>query len=120
MNIRLTASVSLLILAAVVGATCFVRGAPFLRNRPPMPIYIAPYYDSEGTKVSVGDYSKKLASADAKTILEICSELKKDKEKLRPEVMYVAAIRLYDLGQKDEAVYWLHTAQYRARLFASI
>jgi len=34
--------------------------------------------------------------------------------------MYVAAIRLYDLGHKDEAVYWFYTAQYRARVFTSI
>ena len=34
--------------------------------------------------------------------------------------MYVTAIRLYDLGRKDEAVYWFYTAQYRARVFSSI
>src|SRR5436190_3567590 len=38
----------------------------------------------------------------------------------RSKVMYVAAIRLYDLGHKDEAVYWFYTAQYRARVFTSI
>jgi KaiC/GvpD/RAD55 family RecA-like ATPase len=89
-------------------------------GRPAMPIYITPFYDSKGLKVSVGDTSKKLASADAKTILEVSSELKKERDKLRAEVMYVAAIRLYDLGHKDEAVYWFYTAQYRARVFTSI
>jgi hypothetical protein len=89
-------------------------------GRPAMPIYITPFYDSNGLKIDVGENSKKLAKADSKTIIEISTELKKEKDKLRAEVMYVAAIRLYDLGHKDEAVYWFYTAQYRARVFTSI
>ena len=81
-------------------------------DRSAMPIYVTPFYDSKGLKVSVGDNSKKLASADARSILEVSKELNKDKDKLRAEVMYIAAVRLYDLGHKDEAVYWFYTAQY--------
>ncbi len=33
------------------------------------------------------------------------------------EAMFVAAIRLYDLGHIDEAVFWFVAARYRARLF---
>jgi hypothetical protein len=91
-----------------------------LRAEVPIPIYITPYYNSEGPQISVGKYSRKLATADAKTILDVAKEFKKEKDQLRIEVMYVAAIRLYDLGQKDQAVYWFYTAQYRARLFMSI
>ena len=80
-----------------------------------MLINVTPYYDSNGPKVSVGEHSKKLANADAKSISQLSADLKKEKDKLRAEVMYVTAIRLYDLGQKDEAVYWFYTAQYRAR-----
>jgi hypothetical protein len=89
-------------------------------GRPGMPIYVTPFYDSKGLKVSVGENSKKLASADAKTILDVSTELKKEMNQLRAEVMYVVAIRLYDLGRKDEAVYWFYTAQYRARVFTAI
>lgn len=89
-------------------------------GRSAMPVYITPYYDSKGPKVAVGPYSQKLAGADAKSILDVSRELLKEKETLRCEVMYVAAIRLYDLGHKDEAAYWYYTAQYRARLFTSI
>src|SRR5438132_3959341 len=85
-----------------------------------MLINVTPYYDSNGPKVSVGEHSKKLANADAKSISQLSADLKKEKDKLRAEVMYVTAIRLYDLGQKDEAVYWFYTAQYRARVFTSI
>jgi hypothetical protein len=89
-------------------------------GQPPMPIYVTPFYDSNGLKVAVGEQSKRLASADSKTILQVSEELKKEKDKLRADVMYVAAIRLYDLGHKDEAVYWFYSAQYRARVFSSI
>jgi hypothetical protein len=34
--------------------------------------------------------------------------------------MYVAAIRLYDLGFRKESIYWLYSAQYRGRLFAGL
>jgi hypothetical protein len=70
-------------------------------DRSAMPIYVTPFYDSKGLKVSVGDNSKKLASADARSILEVSKELNKDKDKLRAETMYIAAVRLYDLGHKS-------------------
>src|ERR1044072_8010171 len=34
--------------------------------------------------------------------------------------MYVAAIRLYDLGFRNESTYWFYSAQYRGRLLASL
>jgi hypothetical protein len=86
----------------------------------PMPLYITPYYNFNGPQVAVGEHSKRLKDADATSIKQLAAELKNEREQLRPEVMYVTAIRLYDLGHKDEAVYWFYTAQYRARLFTAI
>jgi hypothetical protein len=110
--------------ALVVAATGGFSQEPAHKGKPPsrspMPIYVTPYYDYRGLKISVGAQSKEFAGADADTILRISDRLKKEKDKLRAEVMYVAAIRLYDLGQKDESVYWFYTAQYRARVFTSI
>ena len=121
MNIRIsTASVLLLISTVAVGFSQNPGEQQKASTRPPMPVYITPFYDSDGTKISVGEHSKKLADADAESILDIAAELKKEKDKLRAEVMYVTAIRLYDLGHKDEAVYWFYTAQYRARVFNSM
>lgn len=85
-----------------------------------MPISIRPFYDSDGPKVWVGKYSKELATADAKTILELSTKFENERDKLRAEEMYVLAVRLFDLGQKDDAVYWFYTAQYRGRLFRGI
>ena len=119
-TLTMSASIPALVIAAVAA---FSQGQGDEGKRPgrsPMPIYITPYYDSDGLKISVGEYSKELASADADTILRVCDKLKREKDRLRAEVMYVTAIRLYDLGRKDEAVYWFYTAQYRARVFTSI
>ncbi|HMO13821.1 MAG TPA: hypothetical protein PKD64_04670 [Pirellulaceae bacterium] len=85
-----------------------------------MPIYVTPFYDSKDNSISVGTYSEQLATADVNSILELAKELDKDKDRLRAEVMYVTAIRMYDLGHKNEAVYWFYLAQYRSRVFGSI
>jgi hypothetical protein len=115
----LIVSMLLLIPFAAVGASQDSGDKGKTVGKLAMPIYVTPFYDFNGLKISVGEYSMKLARADAKTIIQLSADLKKEKDKLRAEVMYVTAIRLYDLGQKDEAVYWFYTAQYRARLFSS-
>jgi hypothetical protein len=51
---------------------------------------------------------------------KLASKIKQKWVTLSIETMYVTAIRLYDLGLKDEAVFWFHSAQYRARFFASV
>jgi hypothetical protein len=86
----------------------------------PIPVYITPFYSSDGPQISVGAYSKKLAEANATTISRVAAEMKREWATLPVEAMYVAAIRHYDLGRKDDAVYWFYSAQYRARLFKSI
>jgi len=86
----------------------------------PIPIYVTPFYNSEGPQIDVGPFSKQLAAANADTITEVAAAMKKQWGTLSVESMYVTAIRLYDLGKKDEAVYWFYSAQYRARLFGSI
>jgi hypothetical protein len=121
MNLRTWTASLLMLVSFVVASDAQDDGDKGKETRrPAMPIYITPFYSSDGIEISVGDYSKKLAAADAKSILQLSSELKEKRDTLRAEVMYVTAIRLYDLGQKDEAVYWFHSAQYRARIFSSI
>jgi hypothetical protein len=89
-------------------------------NQSPMPVYVTPFYNSKGPEISVGKYSEQLAAADAKSIDKLLAELDKEQATLPAEVMYVAAIRLYDLGRKDEATYWFYAAQYRGRLFTAL
>src|SRR5437667_10210923 len=79
--------------------------------------YITPYYNSKGPEVSVGRFSSGLASAKEADFLATIAEMKKDWNRLTFPELYVAAIRLYDLGYRKEAVYWFYSAQYRGRQF---
>jgi hypothetical protein len=85
-----------------------------------MPIYVTPYYNSDGLQIHVGKYSAVIAGMTAANAAETQKALQADWAELSPEAMYVLAIRLYDLGWKDDAVYWFYSAQYRARLFQGI
>lgn len=85
-----------------------------------MPVYITPYYNSEGIQINVGKFSDKLSTMTLGNAESIQESLRSEWNELRPETMYVMAVRLYDLGLKDESVYWFYSAQYRAKLFQGI
>jgi hypothetical protein len=85
----------------------------------PMPVYVTPYYNSNGPVVNVGSFSEGLATTDARRLAETIRAMKKQFPSLPAEAMFVAAIRLYDQGARDEAVYWFYAAQYRAKLFSA-
>ena len=80
-------------------------------------VYVTPYYNSKGPSVSVGRFSSGLASAKEDEFLATIARMKKDWDQLTFPELYVAAIRLYDLGYRKEAVYWFYSAQYRGRQF---
>jgi hypothetical protein len=80
-------------------------------------VYVTPYYNSKGPEISVGRFSSGLASAKEPDFLTTIAEMKKDWDRLTFPELYVAAIRLYDLGFRKEAVYWFYSAQYRGRQF---
>ncbi len=86
----------------------------------PMPIYVSPFYNSDGPEVNVGKFSDKLRAKDEEALAKTVVEMKSEFGRLPIEAMYVAAVRLYDIGLRDEAVYWFYSAQYRARLYKSI
>jgi hypothetical protein len=77
--------------------------------------YVTPYYASKGPAIHVGRFSSGLASSNAKQVLATIGSMKKQWQRLSFPELYVGAIRLYDLGYRNEAVYWFYTAQYRAR-----
>src|SRR5882724_10066918 len=83
-------------------------------------VYVTPYYNSKGPSVSVGRFSSGLASAKEDEFLATITKMKKDWNQLTFPELYVAAIRLYDLDYRKEAVYWFYTAQYRGRQFGII
>jgi len=81
-------------------------------------VYITPYYNSKGPEINVGPFSKGLAAVSEPEFVATISKMKQSWSTLRFPEMYVAAIRLYDLGFRNEATYWFYSAQYRGRLFA--
>jgi len=83
-------------------------------------VYITPYYNSDGPVIEVGGFSKGLAAKNEPEVVETILKMKQSWSELRFPEMYVAAIRLYDLGFKNESTYWFYSAQYRGRLFASL
>jgi hypothetical protein len=80
-------------------------------------VYVTPYYNSKGPAVSVGRFSSSLASPKLDEFLTAIVDMKKGWDRLTFPQLYVAAIRLYDLGYRKEAVYWFYSAQYRGRQF---
>src|SRR5205823_11996265 len=80
-------------------------------------VYVTPYYNSKGPEVKGGRFSSGLASAKDDEFLATIAEMRKDWDRLTFPELYVAAIRLYDLSYRKEAVYWFYSAQYRGRQF---
>ena len=83
-------------------------------------VYITPFYDSKGPIIEVGAFSKGLASTNEPEFVATIAKMKQSWNELRFPEVYAAAIRLYDLGFRNESVYWFYSAQYRGRLFATL
>lgn len=110
-----TLLVSSILWAAVL---LFAGTAQTVDNPATIPVYVTPFYDSKGPKIEVGEFSAGLASKDETTVVKTVRSMRQHWNRLSFESMYVVAIRLYDLGFRDESVYWFYSAQYRGRLFS--
>jgi len=86
----------------------------------PIPFYVTPYYSSEGPEINVGPLSEALAVATPDTI-GVMAEAWRPALAYQPATtLFVLAVRLFDLGQHDEGLYWFYQAQYRARLLHQV
>ena len=99
-----------------LASTC-LRGNDVTDDPGHIRIEVNPFYNAVGPTVTLSHYSEGLASKDEKVVLATIAEMRKAWQKLTALQMYVAAIRLYDLGYRKEGVYWFYSAQYRGRLF---
>jgi hypothetical protein len=86
-------------------------------DQPAIPILVPPFYYSNGIQIYVGNYSEQLATSNLQELVALADEMSQKKQELTPEQMFVLAIRLYDLGDKDDSVYWFYEAQFRSKLF---
>src|SRR5262245_32648681 len=83
-------------------------------------VYITPYYNFKGPTIEVGPFSSGLTAKNEPEFLATIAKMKKSWDTLNFPEMYVAAIRLYELGFRKESIYWFYSAQYRGRLLASL
>lgn len=83
-------------------------------------IFVTPYYESarqpgEAPRVAVGKtYDTLLASSRREDILAARDLINAKPALVTPMTMMVLAIRLYDVGERDEAVFWFYAAKERA------
>lgn len=81
---------------------------------------VPPYYAQSGHRADVGAYSEGLSAADRNVVLETVGDMEKDWENLPVAAMYVAALRLFEIGERGRALYWYEGAKYRAALFMKL
>jgi len=117
--------VSALVVFGVIIASCSLPlssatniDTPPTSTYSPIPVAVPPFYDSTTLQINVGGYSEQLGTFDFKELSSLVEEMTAKKDELTPEQMFVLAIRLFDLGDNDKAVYWFYEAQFRAKLFS--
>lgn len=82
-------------------------------------IYVEPFYAAaptreEAPRVGVGGpYSALLASTNPENILAVQEMIRSKPALTTPMTMMVLAIRLYDTGKRDDAVFWFYAAKDR-------
>jgi hypothetical protein len=89
-------------------------------------IYVQPYYESarvpgEAPRVAVGrQYDDLLASSRREDILAARDLIEAKPALVTPMTMMVLAIRLYDVGLRDDAVFWFYVAKDRYLVLADV
>jgi hypothetical protein len=82
-------------------------------------VYVQPYYEAARTpdgkpRVAVGQtYDGLLASNRKEDILAAKARVEADPGVVTPMTMMVLAIRLYDVGLRDDALFWFYAAKAR-------
>lgn len=99
---------------------CAAAVAQTINDPARIEIYVTPYYNSKGPVIGVGRFSNGLAGKNEPEFVATISKMRQSWDTLTFPEVYVAAIRLYDLGFRKESIYWFYSAQYRGRLFATL
>lgn len=78
------------------------------------PFYVAAPTREAAPKVGVGGaYSALLASTNLENILAVADMIRSKPALTTPMTMMVLAIRLYDMGKRDDAMFWFYAAKDR-------
>ena len=91
-----------------------------------IPIQVLPYYQAarhpdDPPLIAVASrYDKLLASMRAEDIVRARDEIERDPGRITPMTMMVLAIRLYDVGLRDDAVFWFYAAKNRYYVLSQV
>jgi hypothetical protein len=106
-------------LCATLAATLAATSAFALTPVRQIGVYVLPYYEAGNTyveppKVRVDPaWDVQLAALDAPAIGKVRDAIAAAPDAIAPETMLVLAIRLYDVGLRDDAVFWFYAARDR-------
>ena len=84
-----------------------------------IPVKVAPYYEfSEHREqkprvATASGFDRQLASLAREDIVAVRDAIRREPAGVSPITMMVLAIRLYDVGLRDDAVFWFHAARDR-------
>jgi hypothetical protein len=89
-------------------------------------VYVLPYYEAAQTPdgkpiVSVGkSFDLQLASSKQADIVAVRDAIQAQPQRITPMTLMVLAIRLYDVGLRDEAAFWFYVAKNRYVTMADV
>ena len=114
------------VLLAAIGTAASIVGTHAAEPVRHIGIYVQPYYESAqetgGTpRVAVGrSYDALLSSTKREDIIAARDLIQRDPKRVTPMSMMVLAIRLYDVGLRDDAVFWFYAAKDRYIILADV
>jgi len=106
------------LLVSLAGAAAFSVSAAQAEPVRHVGIYVQPYYEAARTpggtpRVAVGRSFDGLASNRREDILAIRDRIVAEPKLVTPMTLMVLAIRFYDVGLRDDAVFWFYVAKDR-------
>lgn len=107
-------------IAAIVSVAATLAAPALAQSVEPMRkigVYVTPYYNSDaGGRVVVAvdrKFDRLLASSDPADILKVRDMVVAQPGPVAATTLMVLSSRLYDVGERDEAVFWFYAARYR-------
>jgi hypothetical protein len=84
-----------------------------------VPVKVTPYYEAADHReqkprvATASGFDRQLASLRAEDIAAVRDAIRAEPASVSPITMMVLAVRLYDVGRRDESVFWFHAARDR-------
>ena len=116
--------ISTILLAATMAAPASAQPAQAPQPIRQIAVYVTPYYNNDGkgrVEVAVDKrFDRLLASEQAADVLKVRDLVAAQPADVAPTTLMVLASRLYDVGARDEAVFWFYVARYRFLTLVSV